>query len=101
MSEEEAGRHVVRSGVKVSSHLSPSARKTEGIIGQPEAQWFFHRSMGTLFRHGFESGFVVDGVEETSSPIGEPKTGVRWRDMPDIPQILVFRMRLTGGKPTA
>jgi hypothetical protein len=36
LSEIEAGRHVTRTGVKVSSYLSSSARKTEGIIGQPE-----------------------------------------------------------------
>src|SRR5438874_4186516 len=41
--EEQPGRHVILSGVKVSSYLSPFARKTEGIVGQPEPQWFFHR----------------------------------------------------------
>jgi hypothetical protein len=45
ISEEQAGRHVIRSGVKVSSYLAPFARKTEGIIGQPEPQWFFHRPL--------------------------------------------------------
>ena len=44
------GRHVVHSGVKVSSYLRPSARKTEGIVGQPAPQWLFRRSIGGLFR---------------------------------------------------
>ena len=92
--EAETGRHVVRTGVKVSSYLSPYARKTEGIIGQPEPQWFFHRSLSVLFRFGFEAGFVVDGIEEPSFSVGEPaKAGVRWHDMPDIPPILVVRMK--------
>ena len=34
---EEPGRHVIRSGVKVSSYLSSFARKTEGIIGATRA----------------------------------------------------------------
>ncbi|HET9830606.1 MAG TPA: class I SAM-dependent methyltransferase [Vicinamibacterales bacterium] len=93
ISEEKAGQHVIRSGVKVSSYLTPSARKTEGIIGQPEPQWFFHRSVSTIFRFGFEAGFVVDGIEEPQFPDQGAKAGVRWRDMPDIPPILVVRMK--------
>jgi 2-polyprenyl-3-methyl-5-hydroxy-6-metoxy-1,4-benzoquinol methylase len=96
ISEEQAGRHVVRTGVKVSSYLSPNARKTEGIIGQPEAQWFFHRSISTLFHVGFEAGLVVDGIEEPGFPDAHsPKPGVRWHDMPDIPPIMVVRMKAT------
>src|ERR687892_318077 len=62
--EEPSGQHVVLSGVKVSSYLTPFARKTQGIIGQPEPQWYFHRAISTLFHVGFEAGFVVDGIEE-------------------------------------
>jgi 2-polyprenyl-3-methyl-5-hydroxy-6-metoxy-1,4-benzoquinol methylase len=99
--EEQPGRHVIRSGVKVSSYLSSSARKTEGIIGQPEPQWFFHRPISTLFRLGFEAGFVVDGIEEPYFPHNTPAAGVRWHDMPDIPPVMVVRMRLTAaGQPS-
>jgi SAM-dependent methyltransferase len=99
---EEGGRHVIRSGVKVSSYLSPFARKTEGIIGQPVPQWFFHRSISLLFEFGFEAGFVVDGIEEPRLPEAEkPKAGVRWHDMPDIPPVMVVRMKLMpGGQPS-
>jgi 2-polyprenyl-3-methyl-5-hydroxy-6-metoxy-1,4-benzoquinol methylase len=94
ISEDEPGRHLVRSGVKVSSYLSPSARKTEGIVGQPEPQWFFHRPISALFQLGFEAGFVVDGIEEPRFPGDQPRAGVRWHDMPDIPPILVVRMKI-------
>jgi 2-polyprenyl-3-methyl-5-hydroxy-6-metoxy-1,4-benzoquinol methylase len=95
ISEEQAGRHTIRSGVKVSSYLSPFARKTEGIVGQPEPQWFFHRPLSVLLGVGFDAGFVVDGIEEPRFPGGEgPRPGVRWHDMPDIPPIMVVRMRL-------
>ena len=78
----------------VWSYLSPSARKTEGIIGQPEAQLFFHRPIGVLFQAGFDEGFVVDGIEEPGFPIVEMrKAGVKWEDMPEIPPIMVARMR--------
>lgn len=95
--EEQTGRHVIRSGVKVSSYLSPFARKTEGVVGQPEPQWFFHRPISALFRFGFEAGFVVDGIEEPHFVEEGPKAGVRWHDMPDIPPIMVVRMKLMRG----
>jgi len=92
--EEEAGRHIIRTGVKVSSYLSPFARKTEGIIGQPEPQWYFHRPIHALFGAGFDAGFVVDGIEEPGLPGSEKRRpSARWDDMPEIPPIMVVRMR--------
>ncbi len=99
-SEESDGRLVARTGVKVSSYLSPFARKTEGIVGQPEPQWFFQRPLSALFRFGFEHGFVVDGIEEPGLPASPGKPGVRWSNMPDIPPILVARMRLQAASRT-
>ena len=95
ISENGSGQHVVTTGVKVSSYLSPSARKTEGIVGQPETQFVFHRPLGVLFQQGFDAGFVLDGIEEPRFPPPETvKAGVRWRDMAEIPPILVVRMTL-------
>ena len=80
----------------MSSYLSPFARKTEGIVGQPEPQWFFHRPISMLFESGFKAGFVVDGIAEPRLPEAEkPKAGIRWHDMPDIPPIMVVRMKLS------
>ena len=95
IAEGNSGHHEVRTGVKVHAYLTSSARKTEGIIGQPEPQFFFHRPLAALLRGCFEAGFVMDGIEEPGLPAaGEPQAGVRWTDMPDIPPILVVRMKL-------
>lgn len=95
MHEEDAGRHTVRTGIKVSSYRTSFARKTEGIIGQPEPHWFFHRPLGVLLQAGFSAGFTVDGLEEPGLPPRETgAAGVRWEDMPDIPPVMVARMRL-------
>jgi hypothetical protein len=92
--EEDTGRHIVRSGVKVSSYLSPVARKTEGITGQPEPHWVFHRPIQVLFKAGFSAGFIVDGLEEPGFAMtASGKPGVRWADMPEIPPMMVVRMR--------
>jgi SAM-dependent methyltransferase len=93
--EEGAGRHVVRTGVKVSSYLSPFARESEGIIGQPEPQWLFHRSLSALLRYGFDAGFCLDALEEPGFTVPEAlQAGVRWHDMPEIPPIMVVRMKM-------
>ena len=101
--EEEAGRQIVRTGIKVSEYLTPTARRTEGIIGQPEPQFYFHRPMHVLFQSCFEAGFVITGMEEPGFP--EPakrKAGVRWDDMPEIPPVMVLRMKLEkGNRPSA
>ena len=79
--------------VKVSGYLTPSARRTEGISGQPEPHWCFHRPLSTLFGLGFAAGFVVDGFEEPRLPEPPAGSGLSWRDLPDIPPILAVRMR--------
>jgi hypothetical protein len=65
------------------------------IVG---ASLFFHRPISTLFRFGFEAGFVVDGIEEPRFPGDQPRAGIRWHDMPDIPPVMVVRMRLMRGR---
>ena len=94
MYEEESGRHIMRSGVKVCSYLTPFAKKTEGIVGQPKPQLYFHRPLHVLLQSCFEAGFVVDGLEEPALPQPEKrKPGVRWSDMTEVPPILVVRAR--------
>jgi 2-polyprenyl-3-methyl-5-hydroxy-6-metoxy-1,4-benzoquinol methylase len=95
--EEESGRHTYRSGVKVSRYLTPFARKTEGIVGQPVPQLFFHRPLQVLFQSCFDAGFVIDGFEEPALPQPEiRRPGVRWSDMTEIPPILIVRVRAPG-----
>ena len=94
MSEQDDGRLTVRSGVKVHSYLTPVARRTEGIVGQPRPQLYFHRPLQVLFQSCFDAGFVIDRLEEPAlSQSGERKPGVRWSEMTEVPPILVVRAR--------
>jgi hypothetical protein len=97
MCEDEAGRYVVQNGVRVTAYRTPVAKKTEGILGQPEAQYVFHRPLHALLNTGFRAGFVVDGLEEPSlPPAPATRPGLRWIDMPEIPPVLVVGMSLLG-----
>lgn len=97
MHEERAGRHIVRKGVKVWKYLTPEARKTEGIVGQPEPQYCFHRPLHVLLGVGFRAGFVLDALEEPAfPPEATASKGVRWMDMSEIPPVMVVRMKPGG-----
>jgi len=95
MEEDGEGRIAFRSGVAVMRYLTPRAYRGEGIVGQPEPQYYFDRPLSVLFAAGFENGFVVDGLVE---PAFEPGRGdgrsLGTENMPEIPPILVARMRL-------
>jgi 2-polyprenyl-3-methyl-5-hydroxy-6-metoxy-1,4-benzoquinol methylase len=88
------GRVTTRRGVMVRGYLTPTASKAEGIVGQPEPQHYFHRPLSMLFNAGFREGFVVDGFEEPAFQTGLDDAAAVWWRHPDIPPVLVVRMRL-------
>jgi 2-polyprenyl-3-methyl-5-hydroxy-6-metoxy-1,4-benzoquinol methylase len=92
--EGEERVRVIR-GIKVTKYLTPTAWKAEGIFGQPELQYYFHRPLSALLRSCFNVGFVIDGVEEPAFKTrGDTREVLTWRDSPEIPPVLVVRMRL-------
>ena len=95
--DDDSGRSVARSGIDVFTYLTPFAKKGEGIVGQPEPQYYYHRSISILLRACFEVGFVMDGIEEPGFPVPE-KTGARprWEETPEIPPVLIVRMQLAN-----
>ena len=92
-SENAEGRLVTRSGVKVFGYLTPFARKTEGILGQPVPQYVFHRPLHVLLGYGFRHGMAVDGLLEPRLPDLESPSEVGWKQMTELPPVLAVRMR--------
>jgi SAM-dependent methyltransferase len=98
LGETADGRSQIRTGVRVFAYRTPVARKGEGIIGQPEPQYDFHRPLYLLLGACFAAGFCMDGIEEPGFPVSvEATPEIRWVSMPEIPPVLVVRMRLTNG----
>lgn len=95
-SENAEGRLVVRGGVKVFRYLTPFARKSEGILGQPMPQYVFHRPLQVLLGYGFRHGLVLDGLLEPRLPERETGSDVGWRQMTDVPPVMAVRMRPRG-----
>jgi len=88
------GRVTTRRGVMVRGYLTPTACRAEGIVGQPEPQHYFHRPLGMLLNAGFREGFAIDGLEEPAFRTGVEDAAAVWWRHPDIPPVLVVRMRL-------
>ena len=95
MEDDSEGRLTRRGGVTVLRYITPCTRLSEGIVGQPEPQYYFDRPLSVLFAAGFDNGFVLDALVE---PAFEPGRGdgrsLNTLNMPEIPPILVVRMRL-------
>jgi SAM-dependent methyltransferase len=89
---ETNGRYAPECGVKVTAYLTPRAWKSEGIVGQPEPQYYFHRPLSALLGAGFREGFVLDGLEEPALAPVDPGRGIKWEQMADIPPVLAARM---------
>jgi SAM-dependent methyltransferase len=93
-STECDGSFVVTSGVKVSEYITPRAWRGVGIVGQPENHYYFHRPLSVLLGTAFRHGFAMDAIEEPM--LGPPEKdggSLRWRNLQEIPPILVARLR--------
>ena len=94
--EDNDGDIVEEFSVKVGRYARPYTARGLAMVGQPEAQHYFHRSISALYGVFFGAGFVLDGVEEPCfSQPGTGSTVVSWANFTDIPPVLVSRMRLT------
>jgi 2-polyprenyl-3-methyl-5-hydroxy-6-metoxy-1,4-benzoquinol methylase len=94
---ERDGRLEFLAGVRVTGYLTASTTKTEGILGQPQLQYSFHRPLEVLFGAAFRQGFAIDGLLEPAledRPCDPQR--LNWRNMRDIPPVLVVRTRLAA-----
>lgn len=95
--EEREGELEMIHAVKVVSYLDVPAQRATGIAGQQEPHPYFHRTISELLNVGLSHGFVLDGIEEPAHKEQlESDTRLRWRSYPQIPPVLVVRMRTTG-----
>ena len=94
--EDKEGDLVEDFSIKVGRYATPYTARGLAMVGQPEAQHYFHRSITTLYGVFFAAGFVLDGVDEPCfSQPGSGSTAVSWANFTDVPPVLVSRMRLT------
>lgn len=93
--EDREGELVTSYSVKVTKYAGLGTTRGLAMVGQPEPQYYFHRTISTLFSACFRSGFVLDGIEEpVFDRSAEPDRPFSWANYHDIPPVLVARVRL-------
>jgi SAM-dependent methyltransferase len=95
--QDQDGDIVTVYSVKVFNYISPSVSQAAAIPGQPKPQLVFHRPLEGLLGTAFQSGFVLDGLEERAFPPDHPsgRSPLSWGgNFSEIPPVLVVRLRL-------
>jgi ubiquinone/menaquinone biosynthesis C-methylase UbiE len=97
--EEEDHDGDIRDGyaIKITNYAKPTTYKGLGVIGQPAAQYYFHRPLHVLFAACFHAGFVIDALEEPVFPQdAKPSRPFSWENFREIPPVLIARLRLAN-----
>ncbi len=83
--------------IKIIKYLDLPPGKGVGMIGEPEAHYYFHRPLGQLLGACFAAGFVLDGLEEPAFGEGETsrRRALGWGNFRQIPPVLAARLRLS------
>ncbi len=95
--EEPAGEPVERRGVVISRYLTPATGEGVAIVGQPVKQLYFDRPLHCLLEPFFDAGLALDGLEEPAFPPGSDAGRLHWAGLPEIPAVLVARLRPATG----
>ncbi len=92
--EDREGQLITSRFVSVCRYARPFHARGLGMVGQPVPQIYFHRPLSVLFGAFFRTGFVLDALEEpTFPPEAVPDRSLSWNNFPEIPPVLVARMR--------
>lgn len=88
------GDMVTTYAISTKRYRSTGAYRGLAILGQPEKQWYFHRTLADLLNPAFAGGLVLDGLEEAYLPADtEPGPQLSWRNFTDIPPVFGVRLR--------
>ncbi len=99
--ETPDGRLVEESGVRISGYLKGGVQRGIAVVGQPTLQPYFQRPLSDLFGAAFDAGWVLDGLREPAiidGGEGDADGRLSWDHLPDIPPVLVARLRHRGAR---
>jgi 2-polyprenyl-3-methyl-5-hydroxy-6-metoxy-1,4-benzoquinol methylase len=94
-SRDEQGTIVEQYALKLTSYLESKSYHGLAMLGQPAAQFYFHRPLQELFGAAFRAGLVLDGLLEPRIP--ETLSSARWSgwfNFREFPPALTARLRV-------
>lgn len=90
---DEEGKVRTEFAVKVRGYKTQAAALGVAMMGQPATQYYFERPLEALLGAFFAAGYVLDALEEPSFETADSAGTLSWKTMPEIPPVLVARMR--------
>lgn len=93
---DAGGTFTTTYSVKMSHYHTPKHFMGLFTPGQPEPQYYFHRSFADLFGPAFARGFVIDALEEPVFPEGDPQRQLALSNFSELPPVLAARLVLRG-----
>ncbi len=79
--------NIEQDGIGIFEYLKNETSMGEAIEGQPEKQFYFHRSLSTYLECAFKYGFYVDGIHEPTFESSSDELFSR------IPPVIIIRLR--------
>lgn len=79
--------------LKVRGYLEPEPTLGEAIAGQPVLQPYFMRPLHQLLGEAFAAGLVMDAIVEPAFPPDPEAPAGSWAAYPDVPPVLIVRLR--------
>ncbi len=92
------GEGGVTFSVRVRQYRRLAPQKGIGIVGQPQAHYYFHRPLHVLLGTCFAAGLMLDGLEEPAFAGSSRDVAPRWDNYGDIPPVLAARLRVVAAK---
>jgi 2-polyprenyl-3-methyl-5-hydroxy-6-metoxy-1,4-benzoquinol methylase len=95
--DDASGALRTEHSVRLTGYKTGRVSRGIAMAGQPEAQLYFHRPLEELLGAFFRQGYVLDGLlEPTFPPETRSGEGLGWGSLPDIPPVIVCRLRSPG-----
>lgn len=92
---DQGGELVDNYSIKLARYRRAFHVRGVGILGQPVAQYYFHRSLTDLLTPWCQAGFALDALEEpTFDERATSSRALSWANFRDIPPVLAARLRL-------
>ena len=97
--ELPSGELIQETGVRITGYHRTGVQHGIAVAGQPSIQPYFHRTLTELLSAAFDRGWLLDGIREpsiTDGGAGDAQGRLSWDHMPNIPPVLVVRLRHRG-----
>ena len=85
-----SGQASIRMGIQTYEYIKPKTHEVTALARNDKRVLHFHRPLSMILNICFETGFVLDGIEEPVFEQAKESVGFDWFD---IPPSVILRLR--------